>query len=110
MTLKQHRLFQHEVFMSSKVWWSTSSGRIELRVRRADALDCSVPGMDADDAVTALLKRAYIRAQMSALDPEIVRAELREYGAWDEAELRDVDANQKRLLWLACGDIREGNI
>lgn len=32
---------------------------------------------------------------------------LNEYGAWDEKELEDHEANRRRVLWLACGDISE---
>lgn len=34
-------------------------------------------------------------------------AELGEYGAWDAEELADDDANWRRIIWLAAGNIRE---
>jgi hypothetical protein len=43
------------------------------------------------------------------MDPATLAAELREYGAWDDDELSEHDANLERILWLACGDISEGN-
>jgi len=43
------------------------------------------------------------------LDPLKVREVLRDCGAWDDDELSDHDANLDRLLWIACGDIVEGN-
>lgn len=48
----------------------------------------------------------YIRAG-DALDPEKVRAELKEYGAWDSAELSNHADNIRRLVWIAAGDISE---
>jgi hypothetical protein len=48
-----------------------------------------------------------IKKQLDRLDPDRVREVLRNYGAWDQAELSDHDANLGRLLWIACGDIVE---
>lgn len=89
-------------------WWSESLGRIELQIDRADAESCSHSG-SCDDDVAELRKAPYIKEQLDALAPDTVRASLREYGAWDDDELADHDANLTRLLWLACCDIAEGN-
>jgi hypothetical protein len=51
-----------------------------------------------------------IKKQLDRLDPDRVREVLRDYGAWDDNELSDHDANLDRLLWIACGDIVEGNV
>ena len=48
-----------------------------------------------------------IRRQLDKLDPAILAAELKEYGAWDGTELADHDKNLCRILWIACGDIVE---
>lgn len=32
---------------------------------------------------------------------------LRSYGAWDNSELQDLQANKARILWLACLDCKE---
>lgn len=50
-----------------------------------------------------------IEKQLNKLDPSLVAKELKEYGAWDSVELSDHSANLSRLLWIACGDIKEGN-
>jgi len=39
----------------------------------------------------------------------MLKKELREYGAWDEVELKYHAINLRRLLWVACCDISEGN-
>lgn len=39
------------------------------------------------------------------VDPALLRAELDEYGAWDDEELSDHDANVRRIIWLAAGRI-----
>ncbi len=40
-------------------------------------------------------------------DYQILKEHLKEYGAWDEIELSDDDANLKRYLWLLSGDMHE---
>lgn len=39
--------------------------------------------------------------------PEAIRAELAEYGAWDDAELADDEMNRRRIVWIAAGNIKE---
>jgi hypothetical protein len=46
-------------------------------------------------------------ARPDTLTPEILAAELKEYGAWDAEELADDDANWQRIIWLAAGNIQE---
>jgi hypothetical protein len=48
--------------------------------------------------------------QLNALKPALVRDELKEYGAWDSDELANHADNLTRLLWIACGDLIEGDI
>lgn len=90
------------------MWWSSSSGRIELQMTLKQAQACSHPGpCDAD--VAELRKEPKIRRQLDKLDPELVAGELREYGAWDDDELRFHESNLLRLLWIAANDITEEN-
>lgn len=89
------------------MYWTESLGRIELNITRAQAESCAHPGQcDAD--VAALRDVPAIRRQLAKIDPATVADSLREYGAWDDDELKDHDANLSRLLWVACGDIVEG--
>ena len=89
------------------MWWTESLGRIELQITKAQAATCFHPG-PADADVAALRQVPAIRRQLDKLKPETVRDCLREYGAWDDAELSDHDANLSRLLWIAACDIAEG--
>lgn len=87
-------------------WFSTSSGRVELQITRAQAAACSHPGpCDAD--VLALSQVPTVARQLRKIPAEVLAAELKEYGAWDAVELADHNQNLQRLLWLACGDITE---
>ena len=78
--------------------------RFTLELTRDDAFYGCHPG-DCSESIEALLTAKYIAEQLSALDPVAIRAELASYGAWDELELSDPDANLSRILWLACGQI-----
>ena len=90
------------------MWYSTSSGRIQLQITKAQAESASHCGQ-CDDDVRALSELPAIKRQLAKLSPELVAEELSEYGAWDDEELKDHDQNLQRLLWLACCDIEEGN-
>mgnify|MGYP006276363557 FL=1 len=90
-------------------YWTDSYGRLELQL----SLDQAAQGYhrgacDAD--IAALMQDQTISSQLSKLDPEIVRDCLKEYGAWDQEELSNHNANLERLLWIACGDIQEREI
>ena len=55
----------------------------------------------------ALSKRPEIAKQLDEIDPEKLRKELEEYGAWDDVELADHAQNLQRFLWCAAGDIKD---
>jgi len=44
-----------------------------------------------DEDVIELLKNRKIRRQLEKIGNEKISAELKEYGAWDEEELKDVE-------------------
>jgi len=88
----------------SRAWWSSGCGRIELRLTREEALSCCGPG-SVDDEVEELSRFPHIAAQLETIQPEVLREELQGYGAWDDEQLDDHDANLDRVLWIACGDL-----
>lgn len=92
--------------MSAKRWFTTSSGRIEIEIELEDARSGSHQGA-CDDDIAALRAVGYIAAQLEVMAPELLRAELKEYGAWDAEQLADHSDNLDRILWIACGDIVE---
>ena len=90
------------------MWFTSSSGRIELKMTLVQAQSATHPGpCDAD--VAALVKARNISWQLSGIKPEVLREELKEYGAWSAEELADHDANLTRLVWIAAGDIVDNN-
>ena len=89
------------------MYWTSSSGRIELNITKAQAAQGSHQGQ-CDNDVFLVSQEPSIRRQLNKIEPALLREELRGYGAWDEEELTDHAQNLQRLLWLACGDIVEG--
>lgn len=88
------------------MWYSSSSGRIELQITMHQAEIGSHPGQcDAD--VLWLSQQPKIARQLTKIDRSDLVSELSGYGAWDDQELADHQQNLQRLLWLACCDIRE---
>ena len=79
---------------------------VALSLTRTDVEACAHSGRNDDDVEEAL-RHAYVVAQFDTLDPNGIRSELREYGAWDDAELADEAQNRARLLWCAAWSIRE---
>ena len=86
------------------MWFSTSSGLIELQLTQDD-VDAGYHSGACDDDIACLRREPRIAAQLDALDPALLRAELKEWGAWDAEQLADHDENLSRILWLACGDL-----
>ena len=80
--------------------------RFTIKLTKRQALDGSHAGQ-CDDDIKALLSAPVIRRQFAKINPDAIKAELKEYGAWDETELTDVEQNKARILWIACGNIRD---
>jgi hypothetical protein len=90
------------------MYWTTGSGRIDLNLTKKQAGIGSHPGQCLPD-IEYLRTVPAIKRQLAKIDPQILRDELDEYGAWDENELSNHDMNLTRLLWIACGDIQDEN-
>jgi hypothetical protein len=87
--------------------WQAGSGRpLTLRLSLDDAQSCSHQGW-CDQDVADLLRLDRIIDQVAMWEPEILAAELGEYGAWDVSELTDHDTNVERMIWIACCDVSE---
>lgn len=88
------------------MWFTSSHGTIEIEMTMAQAQSATHPG-PCDHDVMALSQNRKIRRQLERIDPEVLRKELREYGAWDDEDLADHAQNLQRILWIAAGDIVE---
>jgi hypothetical protein len=87
-------------------WYCSEEPDVEIAILPEDAAIGSHQGR-CDDDIAYLRRVPYIAQQLDAIDPNMIRRELRSYGAWDAEELADDDDNRSRLLWVACGDIVE---
>lgn len=81
--------------------------RFEIQMTAAEAASATQPGKDALEDVRALLRQPKIARQFRKISDDAIRAELKEYGTWDAAELADTTANRERILWLAAGNITD---
>lgn len=80
--------------------------RFEIELTQEQAEQGAHPG-PCDDDIADLLTDDGIKAQLDAIPAEDIRLELAEYGAWDDEELDDPAENKARILWIACGNVRE---
>ena len=80
------------------MYWSSSSGKIELQITKAQAAIGSHQGQ-CDQDIAYLRTVPAIRRQLAKIDPATLAAELSEYGAWADVELGNHDQNLSRLLW-----------
>lgn len=62
---------------------------------------------DCEEDCRRCMELPEVKAELSEIDPEQLKKELREYGAWDENELSDHNNNLMRILWIAAGNIQE---
>jgi hypothetical protein len=65
---------------------------------------------DCLDDVEALLRVPEIIKQFDAIDPDKIRLEIKETGAWDETELQDTHMNKVRFLWIVGNDLAEQEV
>ena len=89
------------------IHWFDGTGLLELRIYLDGARYATPPGVDATPRVDELRSQAFYARQLDSLDPGAVYKVLIEYGAWSSDELSDHDENLSRILWVACGDVRE---
>jgi len=88
----------------SKITLTASFNRLSLNMTLAQAQSGSHQGpCDADVALLV----TELDSDLSDLDPDDIRAELAEYGAWDEEELKDDTQNRHRIVWQAACQINE---
>ncbi len=90
---------------TKRLYWTTGSGRIELEMTLKQAKSVSHSG-DCELDVNALIPQ--LKSQLDNLDPHLLATELKEYGAWDDAELKSHPDNLQRVVWIAGCDLVEG--
>jgi len=86
------------------MWYTSSMGLVEIQMTKAQAHKGYHSG-DCEADVRALMKEPNIARQLKKLDPEKVKIELKEFGAWTRKELENHEDNLMRILWEACASI-----
>lgn len=87
-----------------KIWWTSSSGQIEFQMTLEQAQTVHHQGR-CDKDVETVVKELW--DEIKDIDSNVLRLNLKEYGAWNSNELSDHEANLNRLVWIAAGDICE---
>ena len=67
---------------------------------------CSHSG-NCDEDCRRCMELPEVKNELARIDPEQLRKELREYGAWNEKELSNHSDNLMRILWIAAGNIQD---
>jgi hypothetical protein len=80
-----------------------------ISMTKSEARMMSHQGRCDDDVAYARTLPKFAQ-QLAKIDPSDLARELKEYGAWDSEELSDHDVNLSRILWIAAGDIVDGNV
>lgn len=88
------------------MWWSSSDGKIELKIKKKDAKKGSCTG-SCDNAIAALRQKPKIKKQLDNIEFQTVFDFLDECGPWTDNEMQDHDANLDKLLWMACCDLAD---
>ena len=91
-----------------KTRFNSSNYGNDLRITLQDALFCSQSG-DMEQNVLMTIKKPYLNKQLEGLNPEKLAKELKDFGAWDNEELKDHQQNIIRWFWSSCCDISERN-
>jgi hypothetical protein len=75
--------------------------RFEISLSEECVRDCSSSG-PVDDAVEYWARKTSLN-----MSDEDLKAELKEYGAWEDEELNDRETNERRIVWIAACNIKE---
>jgi hypothetical protein len=88
--------------------YATFTG-FEIEMTKNDALSMAHQGQCIDDVKAFLKTNKSIHKQLDKIGSEAIAEELKNYGAWDDTQLADVEANKEKIVWLAANNIREEN-
>lgn len=90
-----------------KLHWCDGSGRINLYMTLEQAKSVAHSG-SCDNDVAELRKLPEVAQQLKEIDAAVLKKALREYGCWNEIELANHEENLDRIVWIAGGDIADG--
>jgi len=81
--------------------WATFN-RFEFEMPEEAVRDCHHQGQCDEDV-------AYWQGKidLTHISDADLKAELKEYGAWEGTELNNRKVNEERIIWIAAGNIQE---
>jgi hypothetical protein len=82
-------------------------GSIELPI---DVIELCHHQGDCTEDIRRCMELPEVRAELSEIDPEALKKELSDYGAWDDEQLSIHQDNLERILWIAAGNIQDENL
>lgn len=107
---------ESDVYWYVSILWNTPDTRIEcmfdgmrgtsIMMTQDQIESCSHPG-ECDDDVAHVAALPEISAQLDAIGPDMIRAALKECGAWDADELADDVQNRLRAVWIAACNAKD---
>lgn len=85
-------------------YYLESGGELTLTREQVE----SIPQQgDVESECRALVEEVEVAEQLDRIPPEKIRADLKGYGAWTDADLQDEGMCRVRLVWVAAGHIRD---
>lgn len=85
-------------------WYAGGDNSLTLQLSKEIVLCCHHQGNCDDDIEATIRNCPEVSKQLNAMDPAALARELGEYTDWDTT---DPEQNKARVLWIACGDIKE---
>lgn len=89
-----------------KTYYNSGNYGNEISLTLQDVKKCSNIG-DCYEDIKKVIKKPYIKKQIKLWERETLKAELYEYGAWDDSELENHEENTIRWVWLSAGSISD---
>lgn len=80
----------------------------EIKLTKDLAEKCYHTG-DCMIDIKEAIETPFIKKQLDKINPEQLKKELYNYGAWDNEELSIHSDNLARILWIAAGDVLDNN-
>jgi len=81
----------------------------EIEMTKRDVSNIAHQGQNDADVAEYLKANKSIHRQFKKIGNEAVAEELKGYGSWDDEELKDIEQNKARIVWLAAWRIVEEN-
>jgi hypothetical protein len=83
--------------------------KFEIEMTKKQAMTTIHPG-DCEKEVCIILQDPKIKRQLEKISDSDLVYTLKQYGAWTDEDLIIREENEKRIIWIAAGDIFEEGV